>query len=296
MSKVMASDEMKWKRAAQRAERLMLASKIAMWIILLIGAVLFAMPFYLMLTTSFKSASEIAQTSNWALPQEWTLENYKTVLTNESAPFFLFLKNSVLVAFFSTAGVLLSSSLVAYAFARLKFRGRDRLFILLLSTMMLPGIVTTVPTYILFSELRWVDTILPLTVPAFFGGGAFNVFLLRQFFMSIPRELDEAAILDGGSNSTIFWKVIMPNSGAALATVGVFTFIYNWRDFMGPLIYLNSPEKQTLEVGLRTYQTLHQEHWDLIMAAAVIVVLPLIVLLIIGQRYFVKGIVMTGIK
>jgi len=296
MSKVIASDEMKWRRAALRAERLMLASKIAMWLILLIGAVLFAMPFYLMLTMSFKSASEIAQTSNWALPQEWTLENYKTVLTNESAPFFLFLKNSVLVAVFSTAGVLLSSSLVAYAFARLKFRGRDRLFILLLSTMMLPGIVTTVPTYILFSELRWVDTILPLTVPAFFGGGAFNVFLLRQFFMSIPRELDEAAILDGGSNATIFWKVIMPNSGAALATVGVFTFIYNWRDFMGPLIYLNSPEKQTLEVGLRTYQTLHQEHWDLIMAAAVIVVLPLIVLFIIGQRYFVKGIVMTGIK
>lgn len=296
MSKALVNDETRWRRAAVRAERLMLASKIAMWLILLVGAVLFAMPFYLMLTMSFKSAAEIAQTSNWALPQEWTLENYKKVLTNESAPFFLFLKNSVLVAVLATAGVLLSSSLVAYAFARLKFRGRDRLFILLLSTMMLPGIVTMVPTYILFSELRWVDTILPLTVPAFFGGGAFNVFLLRQFFMSIPRELDEAAIIDGASNATIFWRVIMPNSGAALATVGVFTFIYNWRDFMGPLIYLNSPEKQTLEVGLRTYQTLHQEHWDLIMAAAVIVVLPLIVLFIVGQRYFVKGIVMTGIK
>lgn len=296
MSKALVNDEIKWRRAAVRAERLMVASKIAMWLILLIGAVLFAMPFYLMLTMSFKSAAEIAQSSNWALPQEWTLDNYKRVLTNESAPFFLFLKNSVLVAVLATAGVLLSSSLVAYAFARLKFRGRDRLFILLLSTMMLPGIVTMVPTYILFSELRWVDTILPLTVPAFFGGGAFNVFLLRQFFMSIPRELDEAAIIDGASNATIFWKVIMPNSGAALATVGVFTFIYNWRDFMGPLIYLNSPDKQTLEVGLRTYQTLHQERWDLIMAAAVIVVLPLIVLFILGQRYFVKGIVMTGIK
>lgn len=296
MSKVAINDEQKWKLAAQRAERMMLASKIAMWLLLLIGAVLFAMPFYLMLSMSFKSASEIAQSSNWAPPHEWTLENYKTVLTNEAAPFFLFLKNSVLVAVFSTTGVLLSSSLVAYAFARLQFRGRDRLFILLLSTMMLPGIVTMVPTYILFSELRWVDTVLPLTVPAFFGGGAFNVFLLRQFFMSIPRELDEAAILDGGSNATIFWKVIMPNSGAALATVGIFTFIYNWRDFMGPLIYLNSPEKQTLEVGLRTYQSLHQEHWDLIMAASVIVALPLILIFIIGQRYFVKGIVMTGIK
>jgi len=295
MSKVI-NDEQKWKAAALRAERMMLASKVAMWIILLIGAVLFAMPFYLMLSMSFKSASEIAQSSNWAPPNEWTIENYKTVLTNEAAPFFLFLKNSVLVAVFSTTGVLLSSSLVAYAFARLQFRGRDRLFILLLSTMMLPGIVTMVPTYFLFSQLKWVDTILPLTVPAFFGGGAFNVFLLRQFFMSIPRELDEAAILDGGSNATIFWKVIMPNSGAALATVGIFTFIYNWRDFMGPLIYLNTPEKQTLEVGLRTYQSLHQEHWDLIMAASVIVALPLILIFIIGQRYFVKGIVMTGIK
>jgi multiple sugar transport system permease protein len=162
--------------------------------------------------------------------------------------------------------------------------------------MMLPGIVTMIPTYVLYKYLHWVDTFYPLIVPAFFGGGAFNIFLLRQFFMGIPRELDEAAILDGANNATIFWRVILPNSGAALATVGIFAFIFNWRDFMGPLLYLNAPEKQTLELGLRTYQSLNAEKWELLMAGAVLVMIPLLVLFLVGQRYFVRGIVMTGGK
>jgi multiple sugar transport system permease protein len=165
-----------------------------------------------------------------------------------------------------------------------------------MSTMMLPAIVTMIPTYALYKYLHWVDTFLPLIVPAWFGGGAFNIFLLRQFFMGVPRELDEAAILDGASHSVIFWRIIMPVSGPALATVGIFAFIYNWRDFMGPLIYLNSPEKQTLELGLRTYQALQAEQWHLLMAGSVIVMIPLLTLFILGQRYFVKGIVMSGLK
>jgi multiple sugar transport system permease protein len=156
--------------------------------------------------------------------------------------------------------------------------------------------VTQIPTYILFSYLRWVDTFYPLVVPAFFGGGAYNIFLLRQFFMSIPRELDEAAILDGATHGVIFWQILMPNSGAALATVGIFSLVYNWKDFMGPLIYMNSPDMQTLEVGLRTYQTLQSEKWELIMAGSVIVMIPLLIIFLVGQRYFVKGIVMSGIK
>ena len=186
--------------------------------------------------------------------------------------------------------------MVAYGFSRLRFPGRDRLFLVLLATMMLPAIVTMIPTYVEFKYLRWIDTFLPLTVPAFFGGGAYNIFLLRQFFMGIPRDIDEAAVLDGASHATIFWRLIMPNSGPALATVGIFAFIYTWRDFMGPLLYLNSPENQTLELGLNTYRSLNAEQWELLMAGSVLVMIPLLLLFILGQRYFVKGIVMSGIK
>ena len=222
--------------------------------------------------------------------------NFKEVLSTPNVDFALFFRNSLFIAVMSTAGVLVSSAVVAYPFARLNFRGKDRLFILLLSTMMLPGIVTLIPTYVLYKELHWINTFYPLWVPAWLGGGAFNIFLLRQFFMAIPRELDEAAVLDGASNGRIFWQIIMPNSGPALATVGIFAFIYNWRDFQGPLIFLNAPDKQTLEVGLNTFKGFNALQWNLLMAAAVLVMVPLILMFILGQRYFVKGIVMTGGK
>lgn len=286
----------RYRRAAKRAEHATAFGKVVLWILLLTGSIVFMIPLYVMLAMSLKTTGEVATTNAWAWPKELTFENFRLVLTNPNAPFFLFFRNTAVIAVTSTVGVILSSSLVAYAFARLKFRGRDRLFVLLLSTMMLPGIVTMIPTYVLFKYLHWVDTFYPMIVPAFFGGGAFNIFLLRQFFMGIPRELDEAAILDGANQSTIFWRVIIPNSGAALATVGIFAFIYNWKEFMGPLLYLNDPEKQTLELGLRTYQSLNQEKWELLMAGSVLVMLPLLVIFLLGQRYFVKGIVMTGGK
>lgn len=286
----------RYRRAAKRAEHATTFGKVVLWLLLVIGAVAFMMPLYIMLAMSLKTSGEVATTNAYAWPKTITWENFQIVLTNPNAPFVLFFRNTVVIATLSTIGVLLSSSLVAYAFARLKFRGRDRLFVLLLSTMMLPGIVTMIPTYVLYKYLHWVDTFYPLIVPSFFGGGAFNIFLLRQFFMGIPRELDEAAILDGANQATIFWRVVIPNSGAALATVGIFAFIYNWRDFMGPLLYLNDPEKQTLELGLRTYQSLNQEKWELLMAGSVLVMLPLLLIFLLGQRYFVKGIVMTGGK
>jgi ABC-type glycerol-3-phosphate transport system permease component len=249
-----------------------------------------------MVMMSFKTAHEIAVTDVWTVPKLPTLNNFRFVLTSSSAPFLLFFKNTVFIAVLSTAGAVLSAAVVAYPFARLKFRGRNRLFLILLATMMLPGIVTQIPTYIEFKYLHWIDTFYPLIVPAWFGGGAYNIFLLRQFFMGVPRELDEAAILDGASYATIFWRILMPNSGPALATVGIFAFVYNWKDFMGPLIYLNSPERQTLEMGLRTFQTLQSEKWELMMAGSVVVMIPLLVIFIVGQRYFVRGIVMSGIK
>ncbi len=287
---------LRYKRLAERSEKAVRVWRVILWVVLVLGAALFLLPLWIMLVMSLKTASEIANTPAWSWPKALTWENFDTVLTNPNANFLLFFRNSSIVAILGTLGVLISSSMVAYPFARLHFRGRDKLFLLLMSTMMLPGIVTMIPTFVLYKYLHWIDTFYPLTVPAFFGGGAFNIFLLRQFYMGIPREMDEAAILDGASYATIFWKVILPNSGAALATVGVFAFIFNWRDFMGPLLYLNSPEKQTLELGLRTYQTLNNEQWHLLMAGSVLVMVPLIALFLLGQRYFVKGIALTGGK
>lgn len=290
------TDIQRYRKAAKRAELANRIWRVLLWIVLVAGAVLFMLPLWIMVMMALKTPNEIAATPPWAWPKALTWENFQLVLGNENADFIMFFRNSSIVSAMSTLGVLISSSIVAYPFARLKFRGRDKLFMLLLSTMMLPGIVTMIPTYVLYKYLHWVDTFYPLTVPAFFGGGAFNIFLLRQFYMTLPRELDEAALIDGASHATIFWRVILPNSGAVLATVGVFAFIYNWRDFMGPLLYLNDPQKQTLELGLRTYQSLNAEQWNLLMAGSVLVMLPLIVLFLVGQRYFVKGIALTGGK
>jgi multiple sugar transport system permease protein len=281
-------------RITRRSELTAKLLKVLLWVTLCVGAVVFMMPLYIMTVMSLKTNGEVAATEPWRWPSELTWENFQLVLSNPNAPFMLFFQNTLVISTVATIGVLLSASLVAYAFARLRFRGRDRLFLLLLSTMMLPGMVTMIPGYVMFAKIGWVDTFLPLTVPAFFGGGAFNIFLLRQFFMGIPRELDEAALLDGAPHSVIFWKILMPNSMPVLTTVGV--FIFNWKNFEAPLIYLNSPEKQTLEPGLRTYQTLHNEQWNLLMAGAMLVMIPLIIMFIMGQRYFVKGITMSGLK
>ncbi|MCX6342381.1 MAG: carbohydrate ABC transporter permease [Fimbriimonadales bacterium] len=285
-----------WKKVTARAELTAKILRALLWMVLLIGVVLSLTPFYMMIVMSLKTPGELAGSSAWAWPKGLTWENYQKVLSNPNAPFLLFFRNSVIIAFVSTLGVMISSSLVAYAFARLKFRGRDQLFMLLLSTMMLPGIVTMIPQYVLWKYLGWIDTFYPMTIPAFFGGGAYNIFLLRQFLMGIPRDIDEAALIDGANHATIFWKLLIPNMGPAMATVGIFAFIYNWKDFMGPLVILNSPENQTLELGLATYRALNQNQWELLMAGSVLVMIPIMVLFFLGQRYFVKGIVMTGIK
>ncbi len=270
--------------------------KIVVALLLASGSIVFLLPFYTSLSMSLKTPEELATTSAWSWPQQPTWSNYSEVLTNPNVNFLQLFLNTVIIAGLATIGVIASSSLVAYAFAKMKFMGRDRLFVILLSTMMLPAIVTMIPTYFLFKELRWINTILPLTVPAFFGGGAFNIFLLRQFFLGIPKELDEAAKIEGAGHWTIYSRIVMPLSGSALATVGIFCFIYNWRDFMGPLIYLNEPEKQTLELGLATYNSLRAEQWHLLMAGSVLVTLPLIVMFLLGQRYFVKGMALSGLK
>ena len=282
--------------SARRATVSHATNRTLVMVLLVLGSAIFLIPFYVMLAIALKTEKELGMTEIWIWPQHPTLENFRYVLTNPNVSFALFLKNTAFVATMATLGVLFSSSVTAYAFARLKFPGRDRLFLLLLSTMMLPGIVTMIPTYVMFAKIGWVNSFKPMTVPAFFGGGAFNIFLLRQFIMGIPKELDEAAVLDGASHWTIYSRIILPLSSAALATVGVLAFIYNWKDFMGPLLYLNDPDLQTNELGLSTYNALQASKWNLVMAGSVLVMIPIVVIFFVGQRYFVKGLAMTGGK
>ncbi len=214
----------------------------------------------------------------------------------QTIPFLNFLKNSVIVTGLSMLGEILSCSLVAYAFARLRFPGRNALFLVLLGTMMIPYPVTMVPTFMLFNALGWVNTYLPLVLPPFFGP-AYNVFLLRQFFLTINRELDEAAEVDGANKFRIYWQIMLPLAKPALATVAIFSFMYYWNDFMGPLIFLSDSEKYTLALGIN-YLRNHRGGGDLSvqMAASVMFVLPCILLFFVAQRYIVEGIVTTGIK
>ncbi|MCK5793372.1 MAG: carbohydrate ABC transporter permease [Anaerolineales bacterium] len=220
-------------------------------------------------------------------------ENYKEALT--TVPFLKYLINTLIIIFLSLVGTLLSSSLVAYGFARYRAPGMNVLFIVLLGTIMLPGQVTLLPTYVLFQKLGWVDTLKPLIVPNFFAN-AFNVFLLRQFFMTIPVEMDEAAKIDGASPLQILFHIILPQSKPVIAAIAVFHFLYHWNDFFEPLIYLHSQENWTMAIGLQTFSALYSVNTHLIMAASVIMVIPPVILFFLAQRVFMQGVVVSGIK
>ncbi len=207
-----------------------------------------------------------------------------------------YLLNTIIITVFGLLGVLLSSTLVAYAFARFRFPGRDVLFMIMISTMMIPVQVTMIPMFILFKYLGWIDTFAPLIVPTFFGGGAFNIFLMRQFFMTIPYELDDAAKIDGCNYFQIFSIILLPLVKPALATVAIFGFVYNWNDFLNPLIYLNSTSNYTLALGLQTFTTMYGTEYNLMMAASTIVLLPILIVFFFGQRYFIEGVATSGLK
>ena len=256
---------------------------------------LFLIPFLWMLSTSLTPEADVLDTSRPIIPPQPAWANYKTALT--LLPFDLFLYNTLTITLLCVVGQTLSASLVAFAFARLNFPYRNALFLLVLSTMMLPPQVTMIPTFILFTKgLGWIDSLKPLIVPAFFGGGAFFIFLLRQFFLTIPRELEEAARLDGCSTLGVYWHVALPLSKPALTTVALFSFIGHWNDFLGPLIYTQSMEKKTLALGLTAFKGLQGTEYHLLMAASVTVLIPILVIFFLAQRYFVQGIVTTGLK
>jgi multiple sugar transport system permease protein len=255
-------------------------------------AVVSLVPFLWGLSTSLKSIDEIFLFPPKWLPSELRFDNYTTLWRD--FPMNMWLWNSIKVSFFGVFGSLVFCSMSAYAFARLRFPGRDILFYLFLSTMMIPGAVTMIPSFVLMRYLGWIDTHYALIIPGL--ASAFGTFLLRQFFLTIPRELEDAARIDGARHWQIYLRIILPLSGPALATLGVFTFMGVWNDFIWPLIVINTPELMTLPVGLGFVNDVRNTDWARLMAGDMIMLAPTVVLFISAQRYFVRGITFTGMK
>ena len=262
--------------------------------LLFIFAALMFIPFLWLLSSSFKSQIQIFQYPPEWIPDPFQPENYSNALTYK--PFHIYFKNTLTIASLNVIAVVFTSSFCAYGFARIRFPGRDFWFGIVMATLFLPYAILLVPSFYIFSKLGWVDTFLPLTVPQFFGGGAFNIFLLRQFFRTIPNELADAARLDGCSEFGIYWRIMMPLAKPALITVGIFTFLFAWNDLLAPITYLRSPDNFTIAAGLASFRSQTDISWDLQLAASTAVTLPVILLFFFAQRYFIQGIVMTGLK
>jgi multiple sugar transport system permease protein len=273
------------------------------YLIVAAGGAMFMFPFAWAFVSSGKTSAEIATfpPTFWPARPQFA-ENYTKVFTE--APFGRWIFNSAVITGLNLTGAIFSASLVAYSFARFKYPGRDIWFFIMLATMMIPGEVQLIPSYLIFKTLGWINSIKPLVVPAWFGGGAFNIFLIRQFYLSIPRELDEAAEIDGAGPLRIYIQLMLPLSKSVLATAAALGFISNWNNFMGPLIYLNDPNKMTAVQGLRYFAqgttsaqlSAGPPKDNLLMASSIIVALPCLILFFVAQRYFVQGIVTTGLK
>lgn len=280
-------------RAAWRTARALL-----LYGVLIVGALVFAVPFLWMLSTALKGDTQVFAQPPTFVPAPPVPGNFVAAWT--VAPFTQFFANTLIISGSAVIGSVLTSSLVGFSFARLHWAGRDFWFMVMLSTLMLPSAVTLVPTFILFKSLGWVNTFAPLIVPSWVGGGAFNIFLFRQFFLSVPTDLDEAARIDGASSFWIYWRVVLPLSLPALGAVAILGFIGHWNDFIGPLIYLNKQSLFTLSLGLSLLQGSSEFNgqvvsWNFLMADSVLVMLPCITIFFLCQRYFIRGISMTGV-
>lgn len=272
------------------------AARIAVYAALAALACVMLLPFAWLLRSSLCDDRSVIQPLNRLrdfIPPTLHPENYPGVF--QAAPFLRYLLNTLLVTGGVVIGSVLSSSLCAYAFAFCRVRYSRIVFYGVLATMMLPGVVTLIPVFILFREIGWVDTLKPLIIPAFFGT-PFAIFLFRQFFLGLPRELIEAARIDGATNLQIYWRIVMPLSRPVIITIAIFAFMGAWNDFMGPLIFLNSQENWTLQLGLQSFMGQTANQWNLLMAATVMVLLPVLVVFFCLQRYFIRGIALTGLK
>lgn len=273
---------------------LRLIRKGVLYTILILGSVAMLLPFFWMVSTAFKPERDIFTIPIKWIPTELYLDNFKRA--NEVVPIFKYMFNTFLIAFLKIFGEVFVSGLVAFGFARFNFRFKNLIFMILLATMMLPYEVTMIPTFIIWSSLGFSDSYVPLILPAYFGSASF-IFFLRMYFETFPRELEESAIIDGAGYLQIFIRIFVPLSKAAFITIGLWSFMGTWNDLLGQLIYINSPDKYTIQLGLASFSNMTGETlWGPLMAASFIALIPIILLLLFAQRYFTDGIKMTGIK
>ena len=302
MAEIPNNTRIEWERTFGERLRTKLASKsfrrgvvrTIATIAVSLGSLVTLFPVAWMLSTALKTRFGALRMPPQWIPADPQWNNFIEALTFN--PFHLYFQNTIFYALVGLTGTLLSNAFIAYGFARLQARGRDKIFLLVLATMMLPYPVTLIPTYVLFAKLRWLDSYKPLLVPAFFGD-AWNIFLLRQFYMGISKEIDDAARIDGCNSFGIWWRIILPLSKPALAAVAILNFMWRWNNFLGPLIYIDSNEKYTLSLGLQMFRgPFVGEHYPWLMAASLVTVLPCVAVFFFTQRYFVQGIVITGLK
>lgn len=283
--------------SASRRQRNIL-QKVITYILLTIVGLMFAFPLYWTASSSLQTWQELRSFTPTFFPASPQWSNYADVF--QTVPFARWLGNSFFIVAITIPGTIITSTLTAYAFARFNFVGKNVWFILMLGTMMIPATVTLIPQYLLWFKLKMINTYVPLTILAWLGGSAFMVFLLRQFIMSIPRDLDEAALIDGANPFQILWRIIVPLMKPALTTVAILQFLNDWNDFFGPFIYLNRQPLYTAAVGMRYFQYIPLETTDprdhLLMAAAAIMTIPVLVLFAAAQRYFISGVVLSGLK
>lgn len=266
---------------------------IILYVFLIILAILFILPIFYLFMGSFKAESELFRVPFKWLPDKFQFGNYINMF--QSIPFFHYLKNTMIIVICNIVGSLISCSLVAYGFSRLRWPGRDKVFVLVLITMILPYQVTLVPLFLMFTKMGWIGTFLPLTVTCFFGN-PFFIFLLRQFFTGIPQEISEAARIDGAGELTIFSKLVIPMAKPALTTVAIFAFIRSWNDFMGPLVFLGKDDLYTLSLAASMLKSNLDPNWSMLLALGAVMILPVLILFFIMQKYFIQGIAMSGIK
>lgn len=260
--------------------------------LMIVIALIMVLPFLWMLSTSFKEMGQVLIFPPEWIPRPFVLANYAEAW--ELAKFNLFFRNSAIVTLLTTAGQLVTCSLAAFAFARLEFPGRDQIFLIYLATMMIPTQVTLIPLYLLMKQFNWIDTFSGLIVPGIFS--AYGTFMLRQFFLGIPKSLDESAVIDGCGYFRIYWQILLPLSKAALATQAVFCFMWQWNNLLWPLVMTNTDAHRTLTVGMQLFKGQYSIAWNLLMAGSVISVIPILILYVFLQKYFVEGIAMTGMK
>ena len=267
--------------------------KVISYFLLVILAVMMLFPFFWMVRSSFMTNREITTVPIQWIPSQFNLDNFVEAFTKDS--FGRYFLNSIIIVGINMVGAVFSASFIGFGFARLKFKGRNVWFALLLSTMMIPYTVLMIPQFLIWQAVGGYNTFLPLTIPCFFGT-AFNVFLVKQFYSGIPKEYDEAALVDGANYFVIYSKIILPMAKPVLCTVGVFTFMNTWNDFMGPLLYLDRPELKTVSLALQNFMGQHTSQWNLLMAVATVITIPMIIVYFAAQRYFIEGITFSGMK